>query len=165
MSDLAQHGLVTRGVVADVTAGRGQDWVTLEEPVTGEEIDRALGTTRFESGDALILYMGRDRYEAAHEPALGGLGPGVGRSGAEWIADHGVSMLCWDFLDAGHESQPALCVHRLIRAIGLLLVDNCHLGAAAAAVRGRDRPMGALAVAPIAIPGGTGCNVTPLLVL
>ena len=76
--------------------------------------------------------MGRDRYEE-HGNAFDGLReghvmPGVGRTAAEWIADNHVSMLCWDFLDSNHPSQPFVCVHRLIWAIGLLLVDNCELG-------------------------------------
>ncbi len=164
MADLAMHGLVTRGVVADVPASRGEHWVSSDDPVTGDDIERALGPSTFEAGDALLLYMGRDRFEAAGSPSNGSRRPGVGRSGAEWIADNGVSIVCWDFLDATHENEPPLCVHRLIRAIGLLLVDNCDLAGAVAA-REEGQQTGALVVAPIAIPGGTGCNVTPLFVL
>ena len=164
MADLAHHGLLTRGVLADIPRSRGQDWVAVDEPVTGDDIERALGGTVFEPGDALLLYMGRDRYEAAGQGA-GPVRPGVGRSGAEWIVEHDVSLVCWDFLDAGDEREPHLCVHRLICAVGLLLVDNCELSGAAAAAHDAGRMTGALAVAPIAIPGGTGCNVTPILVL
>jgi kynurenine formamidase len=163
MADLAEHGLVTRGVIVDVPGVRDQDWVAPHEPVTGADIERALGPITFERGDALLLYMGRDRFEAAGFGPTETRRPGVGRSGAEWIADNGVSILCWDFLDATNEDEPPLCVHRLIPAIGLLLVDNCDLGGAAALARGEGRQTGALVVAPIAIPGGTGCNVTPLL--
>jgi kynurenine formamidase len=165
MADLARHGLVTRGVVVDVPAARGREWVTVEESVSGEDIDRALGSTTFEPGDALLLYMGRDRFEAAGSSGAAEHRPGVGRSGAEWIADHGVSIVCWDFLDATVAEEPSLCVHRLIRAIGLLLVDNCDLAGAAAAARQSGEKTGALAVAPIGIPGGTGCNVTPLFII
>ena len=165
MADLAGHGLVTRGVVVDVPAARGQQWVTVEEPVGGGDINRALGSTVFEPGDALLLYMGRDRFEAAGSPGPAEHRPGVGRTGAEWIADHGVSMVCWDFLDATDASEPPLCVHRLIPAIGLLLVDNCDLAGAAAAARESGEKTGELVVAPIGIPGGTGCNVTPLLLV
>ncbi|MGE0796272.1 MAG: cyclase family protein [Acidimicrobiia bacterium] len=163
MDDLARHGLFTRGVLVDVPAARGTDWASAAEPVGGDDIDRALGDTTFEPGDALLLYLGRDRFDAAGE-TVGMPKPGVGRSGAEWIADHGVSMVCWDFLDTSHPDEPPLCVHRLIRAIGLLLVDNCDLSSAAAATRADGRRAGALAIAPIAIPGGTGCAVTPLLI-
>ncbi|HEV8297450.1 MAG TPA: cyclase family protein [Acidimicrobiales bacterium] len=169
--DLAEHGLVTRGVLVDVPAVRGTAWAEADRPVGAADIEAALARTgtRFEHGDALLLYMGRDRFEAAGNELAGlregGTVPGVGRTGAEWIADHGVSVLCWDFLDSNHPDEPFVPVHLLIWALGLILVDNCHLGAAAAAVANRSDPTGALVVAPLAVPGATGSMVRPLLLL
>ncbi len=171
VADLADRGLVTRGVFADIPAVRGTDWVPADEPVTGDDIDRALsraGVT-FERGDALLLYMGRDRFEAAghvyegvrSDPAP----PGVGRSGSEWIVDHGVSLLCWDFLDSGHRHEPLGVVHLLIWAIGLVLVDNCDFRAARPALQAAGKATGMLVVSPLRIPGATGCTVNPLLLL
>ncbi len=171
VADLAEHGLVTRGVLVDVPAQRGTPWVAADTPVEASDIDGALfqSGVAFESGDALLLYMGRDQFEAAGHNfdglRDGHVMPGVGRTAAEWIADHEVSLLCWDFLDSNHPSQPFVCVHRLIWAIGLLLVDNCELGAAAAAARANRTLTGGLVVAPLAIPGGTGCSVRPLWLL
>ena len=171
VADLAAHGLVTRGVVVDVPGVRGTDWVDPGEPVGGDDIDRALAATgtMFEPGDALLLSMGRDRFEAAgHQmaPSRGDVvNPGVGRSGAEWIADHDVSILCWDFLDSNHPSQPLACVHLLTWAIGLVLVDNCDLSGAVVSARATGRATGQLAVAPLAVPGGTGSLVHPTLLV
>ena len=165
---LARHGLFTRGVLIDVPAARGASWADAGQPVSADDIERALraGSVSFEPGDALMLYMGRDAWEAEGHEYVGLQGgstmPGVGESAARWIAEHDVSMLCWDFLDSNHPSQPFVCVHRLIWAIGLLLVDNCDLGGAARAARDSGRIAGALTVAPLAVPGGTGCAVTPL---
>ncbi|TML09292.1 MAG: cyclase family protein [Actinobacteria bacterium] len=155
----------------DVPKVRGTPWADADAPVDGRDIETALqqaGVT-FAAGDALLLYMGRDRYEAEGN-SFDGLReghtmPGVGRTAAEWIADNHVSMLCWDFLDSSHPSQPFVCVHRLIWAIGLLLVDNCELGAAARAASANSTAVGGLIVAPLAIPGGTGCSVRPLWLL
>jgi kynurenine formamidase len=171
VEDLAEHGLFTRGVFVDVPKVRGTPWADADAPVDGRDIETALqqaGVT-FAAGDALLLYMGRDRYEAEGN-SFDGLReghtmPGVGRTAAEWIADNHVSMLCWDFLDSSHPSQPFVCVHRLIWAIGLLLVDNCELGAAARAATANSTAVGGLIVAPLAIPGGTGCSVRPLWLL
>jgi hypothetical protein len=58
-----------------------------------------------------------------------------------------------------------MCVHRLLYAIGLLLVDHCDLSNAASFARRTGRCTGALAVSPIGIPRGTGCLVTPVLVV
>jgi kynurenine formamidase len=158
-------------VFVDVPKVRATPWVDADAPVEAADIDTALRQTgvTFESGDALLLYMGRDRYEdqgnAFDGLREGHVMPGVGSSAAEWIADNHVSMLCWDFLDSNHPSQPFVCVHRLIWAIGLLLVDNCELGAAARAAAANSTAVGGLVVAPLAIPGGTGCSVRPLWIL
>ena len=168
---LAEHGLFTRGVFVDVPKVRATPWVDADAPVEASDIEQSLAAAgiTFASGDALLLYMGRDKYEDAGN-AFDGLReghvmPGVGHSAAEWIADNHVSMLCWDFLDSNHPSQPFVCVHRLIWAIGLLLVDNCELGGASRAAAANGTAVGGLVVAPLAIPGGTGCSVRPLWIL
>jgi len=162
--DLARHGLFTRGVLADIPSVRGSDWADADSPVTGDEIDRAVAGTGFEPGDALLLYMGRDRFEASATDQAA-LRPGAGATAAEWLVDNRASIVCWDFLDSGHPGEPALCIHRLIWAVGLLLVDNCDLSAVPAALGGRDAKAGALSISPVGVPGGTGCAVTPLLVI
>lgn len=162
IADLAGAGLFTRGVYVDVPALLEVGWVPIDEPVTGEHLDRALGGL-FEPGDALLVEVGRDRFAAAGgdlwsmADGLGGLGP----SAAEWIADHGVSILCWDFADSRKPTDPPVPVHSLIWALGLVIVDNCTF----AGLRGAAKRTGALVVAPPATPGGTGALVNPLLVL
>ena len=171
IADLADAGLVTRGVLADIPAVRGTDWVDGEEPVTGDDLDAALAAVdvTFEPGDALLLRMGRDAYEAAGNVYASLIAvpppPGIGWSGAEWIADHDASIVGWDFLDSSHPSQPPGAVHSLIWAIGLVLIDNCDFGAAGAALAAAGKVTGLLVVAPLRIPGGTGCMVNPLLLL
>jgi kynurenine formamidase len=167
--DLANHKLFTRGVVADIPAVRGTDWVDPAAPVTGEDIDRALdaGEMRFEPGDALLLYMGRDRWEAAgnHFDVLSGDPmPGAGLGAAHWIVDHGVSLVCWDFQDGICDHEPRLQIHSLIWAIGLPLVDNCDLAPAVAATQASDSIGGGLVVAPPPVPRATGWLVDPIFI-
>jgi kynurenine formamidase len=167
--DLANHKLFTRGVVADVPGIRGTDWVDADAPVTGDDIDACLNAAgvTFEAGDALLLYMGRDRYEAAGQHVGGALGagtPGAGMDAARWIAEHHVSLLCWDFLDAIHPSQPQFPVHLLIWAVGLVLIDNCDLRPAVDATRRSGSAVGGLVIAPPPIPGATHSLVTPLFI-
>jgi kynurenine formamidase len=169
IADLANHKLFTRGVVVDVTAVRGTDWVDAMAPVTGEDIQAGLDAAgvSFEDGDALLLYMGRDRYEAAgHQmnPASGAPTPGAGAGAARWIAEHHVSILCWDFLDAINPSEPAFPVHLLIWAIGLLLVDNCDLRASVDAAAESGSAVGGLVVAPPPLPRATSSLVGPLFI-
>jgi len=166
IAEFAAAGLVTRGVHVDIPAARGAPWVDVDEPVTGADIDRALAATgtTFEPGDALLLDMGRDRFEAAGHVMEGPRRPGIGFDGARWIATHGVSLLCWDFMDAFHPGEPLAAVHMLIWAIGLVLVDNCDHS------RLRDtlapeQATGALVVGPLPIAGATGNNVNPIVLL
>jgi len=174
VAQLASHVLFTRGVIVDIPAVRGTEWVEPTAPVTGEDIDAALSRqgTEFVAGDALILYMGRDRFESAGNTvdlaavAVGASTPGAGEGAARWIADHDVSIVAWDFLDAftGRDTDPTFCVHLLIPAIGQVLVDNCHLGPAIDRLRKNGRSDGALVVATPAIPRATGALVQPLFI-
>lgn len=178
VDDWSAAGIFTRGVHADITALRGTDWVDPLEPVTGDDIDAALkrqGIT-FLPGDALLLDMGRDRAEAAGHPMTKAADPvnrpGLGMSGAEWIVEHDVSVLCWDFIDAIHPDEPWPSTHMLIWAAGLVIVDNCDFAALRAHRADPSVPAGAsgpaqggLVIAPLAIPSATGCVVNPLLII
>ena len=171
LADLVDVGMVTRAVFADIPAVRGTDWVDPDEPVTGADIDAALAAAgvTFAPGDALLLRMGRDRWEAAGNvyASTGGdpLPPGAGIGAAEWIADRGASIVAWDFLDSSHASQPPGAVHMLIWAVGLVLIDNCDFAAARAALAAAGKATGLLVVAPLRIPGATGCTVNPLVLI
>lgn len=169
MVNWAQHGIATRGVLLDVTAARGADWITAEEPVTAAELDKAVASAgvTLEPGDALIVYQGRDRYEAAGNVYPSGAAavrrPGIGEEGARWIAAQDPGLVLWDFHDARNNRTGALEVHGLIYAIGLCLVDNCLLGPAAAALKAAGTATGQLVAAPAAIHRSTGVLVNPLL--
>jgi putative cyclase len=166
---LARSGLLTRAVYVDVATLHGTPWA--QRPVTGEDLDRALagaGVT-FERGDALVVDMGRDRFEAASGHPLGGpesdtdAGGGLSAEGARWVAEHGVSMLVWDMLDSCEAKLTHASAHVLTWAIGLLLVDNCDFQPLRAAIGRGSRVAGALVIAPIVVEGANGVNVNPLI--
>jgi kynurenine formamidase len=169
MVNWAQHGIATRAVLLDVPAVRGVEWVTAEAPVTAQDLDAALAATGVEllPGDALVIYQGRDRYEAAGNVYPSGAAatgrPGIGASGATWIAAKEPGLVVWDFHDARAEAGGRLEVHSLISAIGLCLIDNALLGPAAAIFREAGRHSGLLVAAPAAIHRSTGVLINPLL--
>jgi kynurenine formamidase len=167
VGDWSETGIFTRAVHVDITALREVDWVDPHEPVTGADIDAALQRqgVAFMPGDALLLDMGRDRAEAAGHPMTAAADPadrpGLGMSGAQWIVEHDVSVLCWDFIDAVHPDEPWPSTHLLIWAIGLVIVDNCDF----AALRAHQSPStGGLVIAPLPVPQGTGSAVNPLFI-
>ncbi len=166
---LARSGLLTRAVYVDVAALRGTPWA--QSPVTGADLDAALASAgiTFEPGDALVLDMGRDRFEASAGHPLGGpesdtdAGGGLASEGARWVAEHGVSMLVWDMLDSCNAKLTHASAHVLTWAIGLLLVDNCDFGELRAAIGPGTQVAGALVIAPLVIEGANGVNVNPLI--
>ncbi|MCU1376097.1 MAG: hypothetical protein JWO68_3383 [Actinomycetia bacterium] len=170
VTDLVAHGIVTRAVLADVTKVRGTPWVDAAAPVQGADIERALGDAgvTLEPGDALLLYMGRDRFEAAghtYTPYTDAPMPGVGSDAARWVGEQRISLLAWDFLDATHPDEPGPTIHWLLWAIGLVLVDNADFSRAVPALAASHRASAAITVSPLDIRGATGCNVNPTLLL
>jgi kynurenine formamidase len=169
IADWAEHGLVTRGVFLDVAAARGAPWIAPGEPVTNDDLLRAQDRAGvgLEPGDAVLLCMGRDQYEADERPyeaLIGGSAPvpGIGEEGIRWLAEHRPGILLWDFLEA---SESPLVAHMLIWAVGLPLVDNCDFRACRDAMKHRRIQTGLVSVAPLRIQLATGCPVNPLLLL
>jgi kynurenine formamidase len=166
---LAPHGLVARAVYVDIPQLRGTEWAEL--PVDGADIASALAASglEFESGDALLLDMGRDRFETARGHVLGGpeseddAGGGLSADGARWVAEHGVSMLAWDMLDSREAKAAHASAHILTWAIGLLLVDNCDFAALREHLGGGTQLAGALVVSPLLVPGASGVNLNPIV--
>jgi kynurenine formamidase len=164
----AATGISTRAVCLDITALRGRAWV--DSPVEADELDAAVADAGLDlqPGDAVLIYMGRDAFEAsgrsygpiaAHPDGRAGLG----HSGARWLVAHKISVLCWDFLDAHVPGRTPLPAHVVAWATGLVLVDNCHLGPAARALAAAGAHAGLLTIAPLSIYGATGSAVNPVL--
>jgi kynurenine formamidase len=173
IADWADAGLMTRGVLLDIPAVRGTPWVAGGEPVGAEDLDAAVKLAGVDPapGDALLLYMGRDAYEAAGNDygIVGdesGKRPGIGPDGVRWVAEHRPSILAWDLMEASGEGEGSHYLgHLLIWATGLVVIDNCDHSAARDLLAGRTPKAGLLSVAPLKLPRATGCLVNPLLLI
>ncbi len=169
MVNWAQHGIATRAVLLDVAAARGVEWIEADEPVTAEELDLALANTgvALEPGDALLIYQGRDRFEAAgNEYPSGALAfprPGIGEEGAKWIASKDPGLLLWDFHDARNDERGSLEVHSLIFSIGLCIIDNSDLAPVVSAFKDAGVSTGLLVASPLAIYRSTGVLINPVV--
>ena len=102
-------------------------------------------------------------YDVVQKPAE--VRPGIGKDGARWLSEQDVSMVLWDFMEACGEEEMPYTVHLLFWAMGLILIDNCHLGHLRAEFKNRAVKAGLLTVAPLKLAQATGCLVNPLLVL
>lgn len=172
IGDWAEVGLVTRAILLDVAAARQGGYVAIDKPVVAADFKRALAASgvQIEPGDALLVHMGRESFEPAYGPMKPIVAspegrPGIGADGAQWLAEQPVSAILWDMLDAYNDQEEPFCVHLLIWAQGLALIDNCNLSAVRAAMADRKKKTALVVVAPLNIPGGTGSAVNPLVLL
>ena len=164
--------LVTRGVLLDLPAVLGVDWLEPGQAVHAGDIvaaERALDVTIGE-GDAVLLRPGRVRRRAE----LGALDADAASAGLHvdavpLLAERGIALLG---ADGDNDVRPSPVdgvrspVHVLaVAAMGVPLLDNLDLEALSAATAEAGQYAFLLVVAPLDIPGGTGSPVNPVAVL
>ncbi len=163
------QGIFTKAVLLDVPKFRGEPYVTLHQPVMGDELQDiadSQGVT-VEPGDALLVYSGREAYQAANPDDFFGSppSPGLHASCSIFIRDKDVSMLGWDMMDhRPSEYGLAWPVHGVIFSFGVVLLDNALLQPLAEACAEEGRYEMLLCVLPLNIQGGTGSPVNPIAV-
>jgi kynurenine formamidase len=162
-----RDGVTTRGVLLDVPKFRGEPSVTVEKPVHGwelEEIAKAQGVT-IEPGDALVVYSGREAWQAAHRDWSGYVppSPGLHASCLPFLRDHDVSVLVWDLMDAApNDYGVRWTMHGALFAYGVALVDNSLLQPLAEACAEEGRYEFMFTFAPLPVVGGTGSPINPI---
>jgi kynurenine formamidase len=165
-------GIVTRGVLLDIPALRGQPYVDVDEPIHGSELERAAGAAgvTMSPGDAICVFGGRTAWEDATRDQRSEYPPhprpGLHGSCLEFIRDFDVAVLVWDFIDAmpsGYDLPWP--VHGALISYGVALVDHARLEPIAERCRAEGRAEFMLVVAPLRIPGGTGSPVNPIAIL
>jgi kynurenine formamidase len=163
-----RDGIVTRGVLLDVAASRSKGYVTNDEPVTAEVLERVAKASGVElqPGDAVAIHSGRERYNEEN-PTWGSEAarPGVDVSCIKFLRQHDCSVLLWDM---GDRKPVGLGlpwgVHLAIPAYGLVLVDQVKLDDLAATCERLSRNEFLLSVSPLYLNGGTGSPVNPTAV-
>ncbi len=169
-----RDGIFTRGVLLDIPKHRGTKYVDLDSPVHGWELEDAAESQGVEltSGDALLVYSGREQYERANGGHYGGLldentgYPGLHASCLPFMFDNDISVLLWDMEDlAPNEYGIPWTVHGAIHAYGLAMVDAVVLTQLAAECAKQDRYDFMLTVNPLIIEGGTGSPVNPVAIM
>lgn len=169
--DKWHDGIVTRCVLLDVPGSRGDDTIVTGGPVHGSELESMLVQRQMElrPGDAVAVYGGRDIWEADHPTWMDEtVRPGLHMSCLEFLRDHDVTVLCWDFLDSAPcaaDYNLPYGVHAALFSFGVALVDNCHFGDLVRLCREEDKYEFLLVIAPLRIVGGTGSPVNPIAVL
>lgn len=167
--DKAQNGIVTRGVLLDITAVKGKDWLEAGEAVFIEDLEAAEKAqgVRLEQGDALCLRLGwYKRREQLGPPASGR--PGLHAETLPWLHERGISIIA---ADASQDAEPSgypgigLPVHRVgIVAMGLWLIDAANFEEVVSVCQRLNRWEFMFNVAPLRFKNATGSPVNPLAI-
>ena len=164
-----KDGILTRGVLLDVPNHRNTPYVTIEEPVHGWELDDIAEAHQvdIESGDAVFVYSGRDKYAAANGGQWGTVDgrPGLHASCLPFLKKHDISILGWDMMDVQpNEYNVPWTVHGAIFAYGVALVDNAYLEDLSKTCTEENRYTFMLTINPLFVKGGTGSPANPIAV-
>lgn len=162
---------VGRGVLIDVPAARGADWLEPGEPVYAEDLlqaESALGV-QVSAADALLLRTGhKHRRNTLGAWDSSNSSAGLHVEAMPLLAERGISLLGSDG-DSDVRPSPLEGVHSPIHilsitAMGIPLLDNLDLEALSRACREEGRYEFFFVVAPLNIPTGTGSPVNPIAI-
>ncbi|MEU9162843.1 cyclase family protein [Streptomyces sp. NPDC048424] len=164
--------LVTRGVLVDLPAVLGIEWLDPGRAVHARDLiaaEQALGVT-IGDGDAVLLRSGafRRRREAGPwDP--GGASAGWHVDAVPLLAERAIALLGGDG-DSDVRPSPVEGLHSpvhtlAVTAMGVPLLDNLDLEPLSAACAETGRYAFMLVVTPLNVPGGTGSPVNPVAIL
>lgn len=168
--DATLPGFVGRGVLLDVAALDGGEWLAGGRSVTVADLERAeeAAGVRLGTGDALLVRTGWLR-KGLTEGWKGWLHeePGLDPECAAWIHDRELAMVACD--NWGVEVQPAddglIPLHAvLIRDMGMMLGEMWQLDDLAAACRADGAWDFFLTATALRITGGVGSPVSPVAI-
>ncbi len=163
-------GVVTRGVVLDVPGVLDVPFLAGDFRIGVahlEAAERAQGV-RVESGDAVLVHLGREARVRAEGSVLSAEGlAGLHPECAGWLHDRGAAILGSDGMNDPQPNWSApgwpLPIHYLgICGMGMTLMHNLETERLVAACRQRARYEWLFTLAPLKVPGATGSPANPL---
>jgi kynurenine formamidase len=161
---------VNRGVLLDVARFKRLDTLAPGQEITGDDLDATARAQQVDvrAGDSVLIRTGYGRFFTTDKAKYLGVRPGIGESGARWLAARkvfltGSDTLTYDVFPASGTTFPA---HRiLIGESGIYLVENMNLeelGEAVASSATRDFP---IVVNPLRLRGATGSPLNAFAIL
>jgi kynurenine formamidase len=166
----ASAGVTTRGVLLDLPAVAGLDWLPRGTAVRREDLEaaeRALNVS-VRPGDAVLIRVGHGAIRRREGTAAAAVPPssGLHANCMPWLHERDVALLV---NDAANDVTPLIDdplpmpVHVIgIQAMGLWLVDNANLEELSAECARRQRYEFCLTMAPLPLTAATGSPVNPI---
>jgi kynurenine formamidase len=168
---LAVHGVVTRGVLLDVAALRGVDYLVVGDSISRRDLELAeeRAGVRVEAGDAIFIRSGHGVRKAAEGSAHDedAAHEGIVADVLPWLHERAVAVYSGDCIERRPSGYPRVVMplHQIgLVAMGLCILDVPDVEALAAACREEERSDFLLMVSPLRVPGGTGSPVNPLAI-
>lgn len=184
----ARGGIVTRGVLLDIAAARGREWIDNGDGIFPEDIlaaEERQGVA-LQEGDVVICRTGYLARALSHEADAHYGGVGYHVSCLPLLHERGVAVIASDALNDMNPSgyataEPAtpdmfdkldvetaslaFPVHAVaLAAMGAWLLDHVEVEELAATCRRLDRWAFFLSIEPLRLVGSTGSHVNPLAV-
>jgi kynurenine formamidase len=164
-----KNGILTRGVLMDIPALKGIDYLEPGTPIYPEDLDawEKKAHLKVASGDVVFIRTGRWALRDAKGPwEVGKKSAGLDASCAKWLKSRDVSMLgsdaASDVMPSGIDgvAQP---IHTLVLvAMGMPIFDNCDLELISKEAKRRQRWEFLVTASPLAVPGATGSALNPI---
>jgi kynurenine formamidase len=160
-------GIVTRGILLDVAAVRGVEYLAAEEGITVADLEaaEAHAKTHIGRGDAIFVRSGQARRERAEGPLPEAPREGLLAECVPWLHAREVAVYsgdCIERIPSGYQCV-TMPLHQIgMVAMGLAIMDCADCEGLAEACRTHGRHDFCLVVAPLRVPGGTASAVNPL---
>ena len=165
-------GVVARGVLLDVPAALGLEWLPPTRSVRVEDLLAAEKRQGVElrRGDVVLISTGRDARRAAQQGVLNPFADGLAGLHAECLRllhEREVAVLGGDGISDHMPFLPIpnwpFPIHQIgIVSMGLHLIDNLHLQPFAQACAKRERWAFLFSMSPLRVTRGTGCPANPI---
>jgi kynurenine formamidase len=166
-----EQGIVSRGVLLDIPALRGLDWLEPGDPIHPADLDAAAERqgVQVDEGDILLVRTGRHRRNARIGPSNAReAAAGLHASCLTWLHEKRIAVLGCDGVSDVLPSRVegvGLPIHFVaIPGIGLHLIDNAQLDDLADACAERRRWAFLLTLAPLRLMRGTASPINPIAV-
>jgi kynurenine formamidase len=162
-------GVFTRGILLDVAAARGVNWLEAGDEVLVADLDRAEAMTgaQVSSGDAVIVRVGREGQGSTATVGDTAYRAGLAPECVPWLHEREVSVYGGDCIEQLPQASARvpMPLHMIgLVAMGLVILDNPEIDELAEVTRSLGRSEFLLAFAPLRLPRGTGSAVNPLAV-
>jgi kynurenine formamidase len=164
-----KNGIFTRGILMDIPALKGVDYLEPGTPIYPEDLDawEKKAHLKAGSGDVVFIRTGRWALRDAKGPwEASKKSAGLYASCAKWLKSRDIAILgsdaASDVMPSGIEgvAQP---IHTLVLvAMGMPIFDNCDLELISKEANRRQRWEFLVTASPLAVPGATGSALNPI---